>query len=293
MKIIKRNFAGHTVQPVDFIEEGTVDKERSTLSGASASLQILTGAYEGIEITDSNGVTLILRTDTVTSTQIEPAAAVPFVGTTQDLKDLLKEFFFFDIGGGAADSELIDFTQRGANDTFYNPLTIQRVLQTSSTFVTGNTYLYPIYLSQNTEISKIGFSKVGLGAANLTMGIYDFEAQGNATVKFTPKNLIFQPPEFIFPIGTVKAVNSFPAFTFDGGWYCFVFNVSASWRAKGTTLIPDFWGYGELATSISIITVMTRLAAYTNVMPDPFPQTAPDIIPSYSNIIPPVPFFKK
>jgi len=94
MKIIKRDFAGHTVQVVDFIEEGTVDKERSTLSGASASFQILTGAYEGLEVTDSNGVTLILRTDTVTSTQILPAAAVPFAGTTQDLKDLLKEFFF-------------------------------------------------------------------------------------------------------------------------------------------------------------------------------------------------------
>ncbi len=100
MKIIKRDIPSHTQQPIDFIDEGTVDKERVTLSGAGASFQLLTGAYDGLEITDANGKVIIVRTDTVTSIQVEPAAATPGPFTSQGLKDLLKDTFFFDVAAG-------------------------------------------------------------------------------------------------------------------------------------------------------------------------------------------------
>ena len=102
MKIIKRNIPSHTQPPIDFIDEGTVDKERVTLSGAGASFQLLTGAYDGLEITDANGKVIIVRTDTVTSIQVEPAAATPGPFTSQGLKDLLKDTFFFDAPSGGA-----------------------------------------------------------------------------------------------------------------------------------------------------------------------------------------------
>ena len=213
--------------------------------------------------------------------------AVSFADS-QELAEYLDLNFFFELSAG--DSELIDFVQRGANGNFWNPLSIQRVFQTSTTFPTGFFFMYAVYVSKNTEISSITFSKQGLGPASLTMGIYDFEAQGNTDIKFTPKNLVLAPAEFVFPTGVVRVQNSFSTFTFPGGWYCFVFNVSTNWRAKGTNLIPDFWGNGDLGTSISMITTLTQTTAYNNVMPDPFPQS-PAILPNFSNFIPPVPFF--
>jgi hypothetical protein len=214
--------------------------------------------------------------------------AVSFADS-QELAEYLDLNFFFELSAGA-DSEYIDFLQRGGSENFWNPLSIQRVFQTSTTFATGSFYMYAMYLSKDTEISSITFSKQGLGPAFLTMAIYDFEAQGNLAVKFTPKNLIFAPSEFVFPTGVVRVQNSFPTFTFAGGWYCFVFNVSTNWRAKGTGLLPDFWGNGELTTSINMIATLNQAAVYTNVMPDPFPQS-PTISPNFSNIVPPVPFF--
>jgi len=214
--------------------------------------------------------------------------AVSFADS-QELAEYLDLNFFFELSAGG-DGEFIDSLYRGASGNFWNPLSIQKNFQNSTIHGTGFWFMYAMYISKNTEISSITFSKMGLLAMNLTMGIYDLEEQGNAFVKSTPKNLIFNPGEFVLPSGTAKFGISFPTFTFAGGWYCFVFNVSGNFMAKGSGLTPPFWGNYGLTTSISTITTLNQAAAYTNVMPDPFPQS-PAILPNFSNFIPPVPFF--
>lgn len=140
MLIIKRNYADHNPQPVDFIDEGTPNKERTTLVGGSASIKIKTGAYEGLEITDANGTKVTVRTDTVTSTQVEPTAAAPFTGTTQDLKDLLKEFFFFNVAEPTP-AELYDSIVDASGEGDYLLLSAALAAGETSIYIKNGTYI--------------------------------------------------------------------------------------------------------------------------------------------------------
>ncbi len=233
MKIIKRDFAGHTVQPVDFIEEGTVDKERSTLSGASASLQILTGAYEGLEVTDSNGVTLILRTDTVTSTQILPAAAVPFAGTTQDLKDLLKEFFFFDIGASSGAGGNI-FDQFGSLGNYFQTQSFKgSTILTSSIHNPAFQYAIPIYMGGTyTELSIIKLVYAFTWLMNYAL----YDSRTGAGVPGYPNNKIFQSSEIALgtPQQFVQTLLS-PSLVLQPGiyWFSWAANGAFTWKGLG------------------------------------------------------------
>ncbi len=86
----------------------------------SATLQI---AQEGAAVRVNYGKNNIhdIYPSEVTSTEIQPAAAVPFTGDLQDLFNLLSESFFFDDvsgGGGGTVGFNITSTQYGATSPF-------------------------------------------------------------------------------------------------------------------------------------------------------------------------------
>lgn len=68
----------------------------------TASLQI-TSNEKGILITDITLKKIELFTNEIESTQLLPAAAVPFSGSTQSLFELLDASFFFNVSGGSGE----------------------------------------------------------------------------------------------------------------------------------------------------------------------------------------------
>ena len=281
MKIIKRDFAGHTVQPVDFIEEGTVDKERSTLSGASASFQIVTGSYDGLEVTDSNGVTLILRTDTVTSTQILPAAAVPFAGTTQDLKDLLKEFFFFDIGAGeGADNMISSYGDTGEYNQGHSA--VKPAISTSTVMAVGTIYAIPVFLGGNIiEFTLVTHSAVA--GINFNFALYE----GSATGDYIPTNKIYQSAEFT-TTAALEQLTIVVNLTLDKKWYYFAYTTDGSVTFRGTRVANSFLGWSG-GIVLSPITRLFTAGAYASTLPAVFPAHFGDL----ANPSNPILFYKK
>jgi hypothetical protein len=75
------------------------------LPGNSTNIEI--GGFDTSVKISFEGYSVELITSEVTATRIEPAAEIPFVGTSADLADLLSESFFFKIvgsGGGGGDA---------------------------------------------------------------------------------------------------------------------------------------------------------------------------------------------
>jgi len=76
------------------------------LPGNSTNIEI--GGFDTSVKISFEGYSVELITSEVTATRIEPAAEIPFVGTSSDLADLLSESFFFKIvgsgGGGGGDA---------------------------------------------------------------------------------------------------------------------------------------------------------------------------------------------
>ncbi len=68
----------------------------------TASLQI-TSNEKGILITDITLKKIEIFTNEIESTQLLPAAAVPFSGSTQSLFELLDASFFFNVSGGSGE----------------------------------------------------------------------------------------------------------------------------------------------------------------------------------------------
>ena len=270
MKIIKRDFAGHTVQPVDFIEEGTVDKERSTLSGASASFQIVTGAYDGLEVTDSNGVTLILRTDTVTSTQILPAAAVPFAGTTQDLKDLLKEFFFFDIGAEEGSNNLLSsYGDTGEyNQTHY----AFPFILTSTALAPGVQYTIPITLGGLYD--EFALYQISAIVGKFNFAIYD--GKTGAGQAFVPDQKVFQSPEFTTVAAATKIQLFNPATNFEQGQYFFSIIADSAFTFQGARIAGSYLGYASLPAFVLITRYITT-GIYAATLPATYPAYFNDL----------------
>jgi hypothetical protein len=58
-----------------------------------------------VKVTFDNNDAVYFRVDLVANTEIEPAAAVPFVGDVYDLAELLATDFFFEVGGGGGGSQ--------------------------------------------------------------------------------------------------------------------------------------------------------------------------------------------
>jgi len=53
-----------------------------------------------VKVTFDNNDAVYFNIDLVDNTQVQPAAAVPFVGNVYDLAELLATDFFFEVGGG-------------------------------------------------------------------------------------------------------------------------------------------------------------------------------------------------
>lgn len=73
---------------------GEVIKTLSATASLLLSAKTKTG---GVYVTDSAGRDFWIDTDLVQETQIDPAAAVAFTGTTKDLYELLELSFFYNI----------------------------------------------------------------------------------------------------------------------------------------------------------------------------------------------------
>ena len=85
----------------------------------TASLQI-TSNEKGILITDITLKKIELFTNDIESTQLLPAAAVPFSGSTQSLFELLDASFFFNVSGSTT-PVVLQPPQITANQNDYTP----------------------------------------------------------------------------------------------------------------------------------------------------------------------------
>ena len=132
---------------------------------------------DGLKITDSTKVKVYISTAKITSTQIDPDAAVPFAGTTQELWQLLANSFFTSSGAGAVSTDDVvnTSTVTGATATdalnTLNPDT-RTVIKTMSDF-TDNfptaagviTLPSGVYLIDSTNLDFTGFRFVITGNA--------------------------------------------------------------------------------------------------------------------------------
>jgi hypothetical protein len=59
-----------------------------------------------VKVTFDNNDAVYFNIDLVDNTQVQPAAAVPFVGNVYDLAELLATDFFFEVGGGGGGDDL-------------------------------------------------------------------------------------------------------------------------------------------------------------------------------------------
>lgn len=112
------------------MDSKVITKIKST---ASSTIQLLNASDEIVRIIQPNGLTAhgiregqanegvciinsggnqeaVLVTSNITNYEAYPAASVPFAGTTEDLKALLAESFFFSVSGGTSDSILLSAT---------------------------------------------------------------------------------------------------------------------------------------------------------------------------------------
>jgi len=111
MKIVKQ-----TNNKIQFLVSGKIIL---SLNGG-ASLQV-TSNEKGLLITDITLKKIEIFTNEIESTQVLPAAAVPFSGTTQELFELLDSSFFFNVTGGSG--EVNDGANIGAGEGVFKQKT--------------------------------------------------------------------------------------------------------------------------------------------------------------------------
>ena len=154
-----------------------------------------------VKVTFDNNDAVYFNIDLVDNTQVQPAAAVPFVGNVYDLAELLATDFFFEVGGGGVvptkTSDLINDGDDGNPFISLNDLPSNLIL-----YPTTAASDIPTYFKLVSSITDPSFDAV---AANVSTGAITTTNQFISALA-TPANVIVGNPGVlnISTIGNIR-----------------------------------------------------------------------------------------
>jgi hypothetical protein len=154
-----------------------------------------------VKVTFDNNDAVYFNIDLVDNTQVQPAAAVPFVGNVYDLAELLATDFFFEVGGGGVvptkTSDLINDGDDGNPFISLNDLPSNLIL-----YATTAASDIPTYFKLVSSITDPSFDAV---AVNVSTGAITTTNQFISALA-TPANVIVGNPGVlnISTIGNIR-----------------------------------------------------------------------------------------
>jgi hypothetical protein len=202
----------------------------------------------------------------VESTQVLPAAKVPFSGDEEDLLDLLSTSFFFDEVEGTGGANLLGYPS-GSYSAFLN--NIAEVNNASQHFadLLWGTFLE---VKADVELEAVRVQKGATTAGAFVLGIYEVDEN------LAPTNLVGQSAtSFNTGISGIEEIVLNEIITLKAGIYCFAYHGNAT---GGSIRSSIYGGFHYLATP-TLPNTFTWYAVRASLV---YTGTLPSVFPAFS-----------
>jgi hypothetical protein len=239
---------------VAFYDDGTGDFIKSLSADV---VEIECNPNGSVKIMQDNNSVEYLYPANVNSTQVLPAAAIPFTGTCADLAELLSTDFFFEVGGGGLDG----IYPSGAWVNFLPNYAAPSTFTASANLIGG----VVTYIKTEVSFNLVRASVTTPVAAGNTgvIGIYRYTSGNNFELVSQANGTLD------LSVAAVQQLAFASGITLTEGVYAFVTHLSAATPMQHiiAAATQNVFGFPQTMVTASHSAFFVHSAAYTGILP--------------------------